>query len=99
MRLELAASRQAGKTLPPGIWFPAKRYGWGWGLPCAWQGWGVIAVWLAALIGGLVAIFRVGPEGRIVVLYVGFVVLMCGALLGVCYWKGESPRWRWGDGG
>jgi hypothetical protein len=26
---------------PPGrkIWFPAKRYGWGWGLPCCWQGW------------------------------------------------------------
>ena len=28
------------------IWFPAKRYGWGWGLPCAWQGWVVLAVWI-----------------------------------------------------
>jgi hypothetical protein len=20
------------------FWFPAKRYGWGWGLPVKWQG-------------------------------------------------------------
>ena len=20
-------------------WFPAKRYGWGWGMPNTWQGW------------------------------------------------------------
>ncbi|HTS17465.1 MAG TPA: hypothetical protein VMP11_07825 [Verrucomicrobiae bacterium] len=24
------------------VWFRAKRYGWGWGLPCAWQGWVVL---------------------------------------------------------
>lgn len=24
------------------IWFPAKRYGWGWGLPVTWQGWVVL---------------------------------------------------------
>jgi hypothetical protein len=24
-------------------WFPAKRYGWGWGLPVTWQGWAVLA--------------------------------------------------------
>lgn len=23
-------------------WFPAKRFGWGWGLPSAWQGWVVL---------------------------------------------------------
>ena len=22
----------------PPYWFPAKRYGWGWGLPTVWQG-------------------------------------------------------------
>lgn len=21
------------------IWFPAKKFGWGWGLPKVWQGW------------------------------------------------------------
>ena len=24
-------------------WFPAKRYGWGWGLPATWEGWAVMA--------------------------------------------------------
>lgn len=24
-------------------WFPAKRYGWGWGLPSSWQGWVVLS--------------------------------------------------------
>ncbi len=23
-------------------WFPAKRYGWGWGIPNVWQGWLVL---------------------------------------------------------
>ena len=28
-------------------WFPAKRYGWGWGPPQTWQGWVVFVVgWL-----------------------------------------------------
>lgn len=32
--------------------FPAKRYGWGWGLPVAWQGWLVIALYaLLAIVG------------------------------------------------
>jgi len=25
------------------IWFPAKRYGWGWGFPICWQVWVVLA--------------------------------------------------------
>ena len=30
-------------------WFRAKRYGWGWGLPIAWQGWVVLSVWFVAI--------------------------------------------------
>ena len=30
-------------------WFPAKRFGWGWGPPTTWQGWAVLIVWLAAI--------------------------------------------------
>lgn len=26
-----------------------------------------------------------------------YVALISGLLLGVCYLKGEPPRWRWGD--
>jgi hypothetical protein len=30
-------------------WFPAKRYGWGWGPPRVWQGWVVLAIFFALL--------------------------------------------------
>ena len=30
----------------PKYWFPAKRYGWGWGLPGTWQGWLVVAAFV-----------------------------------------------------
>jgi hypothetical protein len=36
---------------PPRYWFPAKRYGWGWGLPCTWQGWLVLAAYLGLMVG------------------------------------------------
>jgi hypothetical protein len=26
----------------PRYWFPAKTYGWGWGLPSTWEGWLVL---------------------------------------------------------
>ena len=28
------------------IWFPAKRYGWGWSFPVTWQGWLVVLAYL-----------------------------------------------------
>ena len=31
----------------PNYWFPAKRHGWGWSYPRTWQGWVVVAVYLA----------------------------------------------------
>jgi len=30
----------------PRYWFRAKRYGFGWGLPLAWQGWVFFLLWL-----------------------------------------------------
>jgi hypothetical protein len=74
------------------IWFPAKKYGWGWGAPRTWQGWVVVVVWLAAV--ELLNYF-VRPEissGK----FFGLIVLMVIVLLAICLWKGEKPRWRWG---
>jgi hypothetical protein len=33
-------------------WFPAKRYGWGWGIPSSWQGWLVLTVFVALVVVG-----------------------------------------------
>ena len=40
-------------TESPRYWFPAKRHGWGWGPPSAWQGWVVLLVYLAFILGGI----------------------------------------------
>jgi len=74
------------------IWFPAKRYGWGWGPPNCWQGWAVYGVWLALLIAG--AIFLMANHH--LVLYVTYTIVLGIALFVICYLKGEKPRWRWG---
>ena len=66
-------------------WFPAKRYGWGWGLPCSWQGWIVMVAYVILLV---CALFIVNPEvnkgGFVVsVLTINIVMLL------ICWFKGE----------
>jgi lipoprotein signal peptidase len=76
----------------PRYWFPAKRYGWGWGPPRTWQGWLVLAVFFAVLVVGA-AVFL--PAQRPVA-FVAYTAILSGALIAVCYATGEPPRWRWG---
>ncbi len=76
------------------VWFPAKRYGWGWGLPCAWQGWVVFVLWLALLCAGGVFL-----APRHVGLFVLYSVGLATVLVLICLVKGERPRWRWGESG
>ncbi len=78
----------------PSYWFPAKRYGWGWGPPRTWQGWVVLALFLV-LVGAGILIFP--PEGHTVGFLVYLLVLVV-LLIAVCAVKGEPPRWRWGGG-
>jgi len=76
----------------PDYWFPAKRYGWGWGFPIAWQGWVVMIGWIVILMAGSLPLAAHGLWVRFTV----FEIVMVGVLIAVCYWKGEKPRWRWG---
>jgi hypothetical protein len=80
------------QTRDPRIWFPAKKYGWGWGPPCCWQGWVVMLAWLALVAAGVLIL-----APRNLVLFVAFTVVMGGGLIVVVAAKGEKPRWRWGD--
>jgi len=72
-------------------WFPAKRYGWGWGPPQTWQGWAVFLVWLLAVA---VAALRLAPHHLTAFLCV--LSVMSVLLVLICYAKGEPPAWRWG---
>ena len=74
------------------IWFPAKRYGWGWGLPVTWQGWAVMAAYFVML---LIGVFGIDPE-RQLPLFMAWMLACSAVLVAVCWWKGERPRWRWG---
>ena len=73
-------------------WFPAKRYGWGWGPPNCWQGWVVLLVWLIVIAIAARLLARAHTLA-----YLAFLIAMGGLLLVICYLKGEPPAWRWGD--
>ncbi|MEO1991814.1 MAG: hypothetical protein ABGW78_07775 [Pirellulales bacterium] len=77
---------------PPRYWFPAKRYGWGWGLPRTWEGWFTFLVFI--FVQCVIPCF-INP-GQQTLLYVSLVVGTTGVLLLICWKKGEPPRWRWG---
>jgi hypothetical protein len=77
----------------PRYWFRAKRYGWGWGLPLTWEGWVVLAVWLGIFLTAIPLLHLRQHIGE----HFLFVASMVAMLVGVCYWKGEPVRWRWGD--
>jgi len=76
----------------PNYWFPAKRYGWGWGPPQTWQGWLVLVIFVALLALGAVILLSVHQTGY----FVAYAVSLCGGLGLICYVTGEPPSWRWG---
>ena len=74
-------------------WFRAKRYGWGWGLPLAWQGWVAYALYAVLLALGLLLL----PPQRELAGFLAYIVVLSAILAVICWLKGEPPRWRWGD--
>jgi hypothetical protein len=79
-------------TTEPRYWFRAKRYGWGWGLPSAWQGWVVLLSFVVLLVLG----FFLFPPDDEPGTYLALVVVLSVLLVAICWLKGEPPRWRWG---
>lgn len=76
----------------PPEWFAPKRYGLGAGLPIAWQGWAVLAGFIA-VVGLAIWLFGDGdPRGLAVVIPAIAVLLIITARTTRGGW-----RWRWGD--
>jgi len=80
-----------GKPDQPRYWFPAKRYGWGWGPPSTWQGWVVLGVY----VGLLVALCVLVPADRHPYWFWAGLIWLVAGLIAICWWKGEPPKWRW----
>jgi len=75
-------------------WFPAKRHGWGWGLPATWQGWAVIAVLFVVLVMGELTLPPFPPHPALAV-HLVYAAIVMWSFIGICYLKGEPPRRRW----
>lgn len=88
------ASQQATvvKKSEQQVWFPAKKYGWGWGPPICWQGWAVVAIFLMLTVAGTLLISKEDNA----ILFVAYFVFIFAAFIVVCRLNGEKPRWRWG---
>ncbi|MRR18062.1 MAG: hypothetical protein EG826_16565 [Deltaproteobacteria bacterium] len=75
-------------------WFPAKRYGWGWGLPRAWQGKAVLIAFFVLVAAGAVSVLpHYGNTASVV--YGG---VLCCLLVAVCWFEGEPPGRHKGGG-
>jgi hypothetical protein len=73
-------------------WFAPKRYGLGAGLPIAWQGWAVIAAFIA-VVGVAAWLFgKNDPRGLAIVIPAIAVLLIVTARTTRGGW-----RWRWGE--
>jgi drug/metabolite transporter (DMT)-like permease len=73
-------------------WFPAKRYGWGWGPPRTWQGWLVLAAFFALLAVGAIVFLPKQETGG----FLAYTAVLVALLIAICYVTGEPPKWRWG---
>ena len=71
-------------------WFRAKRQGWGWGLPLSWQGWVVLLVYFALVLGGI-PLVQAARGSALYLLYVGVVTI---TLVAICWLTGEPLRWQ-----
>jgi mxaL protein len=91
-RITMSAAQGVPVSNKQTYWFPAKRYGWGWGPPRVWQGWAV----LAAFIGLFAAGFWMFPPKSELVPFLAYAVFLTAVLIAICWIKGEPPRWRWG---
>lgn len=80
-----------------GDWFPPKRYGYGAGLPIAWQGWVLLAAHLMVVLGmGFWAANADGDLAQIGAATIG-IILATGVLIVIAR-KRTRGGWRWRSG-
>lgn len=73
-------------------WFPAKRYGLGWGFPSAWQGWLILLIYLGAIS---FSAYVFSPSSKTTSFLLATIAISV-TLIVICWIKGEPPKWRWG---
>jgi hypothetical protein len=84
--------------LDPKPWFAEKRYGYGAGMPIAWQGWAVLLSYIAAMLGLAVLAERTHGEALAGVI-IGMVLLSVALVLVTKARTRGGWQWRWGEDG
>ncbi len=83
------------KDNPEGYWFKRKLYGWGW-TPAKKEGWIVMGIYLAFVLGVVVLAGPSIPESEVPVRIIGPVAGATLLLLVIAWRTGEPPKWQWG---
>ena len=73
-------------------WFAPRRYGFGAGLPIAWQGWLLLAVYTAVILAA-VLLLQFSPVAMFAVVVPATALMM---LITARTTRG-GWRWRWGE--
>jgi hypothetical protein len=74
-------------------WFAPRRYGFGAGLPIAWQGWALIAGYVAVVVGATRLLLPRNRGAWAVVL-----VALTAAVMAIAARHTRGGwRWRWGE--
>lgn len=93
MCLHVACGQHGGMTTKQ-LWFARKRYGWGW-TPVTWQGWAIIAAYVAIVVAGAL-LFLEGHGAWGVVAFVVWTLGYTVWLVSLSWQHGPTPRWQWG---
>ncbi|HUD28504.1 MAG TPA: hypothetical protein VMQ93_06500 [Novosphingobium sp.] len=84
------------KMFEAGDWFAPKRYGYGAGLPVTWQGWMLVASYVAAL-AGIGLLDRAGHGGARTAAFVLFLLVTALFAVIVARRTRGGWKWRWGE--
>lgn len=80
---------------PAKPWFAPKRYGYGSGLPIAWQGWVVLLVYVALCIGASTALHFMFHNPAVYVWGTPAVVSVATVILVIVIARKTKGGWRW----
>lgn len=76
-------------------WFRVKRFGYGAGLPCSWEGWVAMAIYVA-LVAAVAIVGAPHVEGHPFAYFAAITAPT--ALFVFIAWRKSDGPWRWRNG-
>lgn len=83
---------------PSKPWFAPKRYGYGAGLPIAWQGWAVLGIYMLVTVGAAIILPVMFPNPALCLPAILIVVTIATPAMMVIAARKTKGGWRWRSG-